>query len=244
MESPLKVKHVLLIGASGGIAEACLAQLESSPDITQITAVSRQPEPAHLTKTDWISLPQQNEQSIAQCCATFPAQHYDLVISTIGVLHDEANSITPEKKLEDIGENALSEYFRINSILPALWLKGLVTKINPEHSNIVFFSARVGSISDNGLGGWYGYRASKSALNMLLKTAQIEYQRRAKGCNFIAYHPGTVDTRLSEPFQRNVKPEKLFTPEFTVERLFAILSSPPDSPPPWYLDWQNKPIPW
>ena len=244
MNQPGKFKHVLLIGASGGIGKACLNYLESNPGVVQVTSVSRQPEPGNLNKTRWLTLAQQTENSIAQCCSSFPDGHFDLVISTMGLLHDGDADIKPEKRLEDIAENAMSVYFHTNSILPGLWLKGLVGKVDPINSFMVFFSARVGSISDNALGGWYGYRASKAALNMVLKTAQIEYQRRAKGCCLIAYHPGTVDTGLSKPFQRNVKPEKLFTPEFTVKCLFDILNSPPHSPPPWYLDWQNKVIPW
>lgn len=237
-------RNVLVIGASGGIATACLSHLVSLSGVESITAVSRSELSFESTKINSIQLPDQNESTIIACCDAFPEHHFDLVISTLGVLHDESMELNPEKKLEDISEEALCRYFTVNSILPALWLRGLVSKVHKQHSQIVMLSARVGSISDNKLGGWYGYRASKSALNMLLKTAQIEYQRRAPGCTLMAYHPGTVDTHLSEPFQRNVKPEKLFTPEFTVECLFKALNSLPDSPPPFYVDWQNKPISW
>lgn len=237
-------KNILLIGASGGIGKACLEYLEHSSEVESITAVSRQKATHSTNNIKHITLAKQTQTTISEFCATLPDNHFDLVISTIGVLHNDSPSLYPEKKLEDITEQALKEYFQVNSILPALWLQGLVSKVNRASSAMVFFSARVGSISDNRLGGWYGYRASKSALNMLLKTAQIEYQRRSPGCNLIAYHPGTVDTTLSEPFQRNVKPEKLFSPQFTVECLFKALNSPPETPPPWYIDWQNKPIPW
>lgn len=244
MSKNITPRNVLVIGASGGIATACLSYLASIAEVESITAVSRSALSFESEKITAVQLSEQTEAAIMACCDKFPNNHFDLVISTLGVLHDESIALNPEKKLEDISEQALSHYFKVNSILPALWLRGLVSKVNKKHSQIVMLSARVGSISDNKLGGWYGYRASKSALNMLLKTAQIEYQRRASGCTLVAYHPGTVDTQLSEPFQRNVKPEKLFTPEFTVECLFEALNNLPDSPPPLYIDWQNKSINW
>jgi NAD(P)-dependent dehydrogenase (short-subunit alcohol dehydrogenase family) len=109
---------------------------------------------------------------------------------------------------------------------------------------LVFFSARVGSINDNLLGGWYGYRASKAALNMLLKSAQVECQRRAKNISLVSYHPGTVDTELSRPFQANVPKDKLFSSEFTVSQLLQFVTNLLAEDGPHYIDWQGKTIPW
>ena len=97
------------------------------------------------------------------------------VVCTTGILHD--NEVQPEKRLEDITPEALQHYFAINTVLPMLWIKQLVCFFPSEHSTLTVLSARVGSIEDNGLGGWYGYRASKAALNMLVKTAAVEYKR-------------------------------------------------------------------
>ena len=108
----------------------------------------------------------------------------------------------------------------------------------------MFFSARVGSISDNSLGGWYGYRASKSALNMLIKCAQIECQRRAKNITLISYHPGTVETELSKPFQSKVPTGKLFSTDFTATQLLQIIPNLTPENGPHYIDWQGNVIPW
>ena len=105
-------------------------------------------------------------------------------------------------------------------------------------------SARVGSIADNHLGGWYSYRCAKAALNMGLKSAAIELARRAKGIKLVAFHPGTVDTPLSEPFQKNVAPEKLFEPAFVAERLDEILAAHAADGELSYLDWAGKAVPW
>lgn len=240
---PENIENVLVIGASGGIAQACLSLLQNTPSVRSIVAVSRShlSRPEHNTTEFVIS--DYSEDSIQRICQSLPNKSVDLVICTLGVLHQETG-LFPEKKIEDLNTQSLQHYFEVNSIIPTLWLKHLVKKMRKGNSHIVLLSARVGSISDNQLGGWYGYRASKAALNMLVKTAQVEYQRRSPGCELILYHPGTVDTALSQPFQANVKPEKLFTPEFTATRLMELFQDKPDIPPPYYLDWQHQLINW
>ena len=109
---------------------------------------------------------------------------------------------------------------------------------------VTTFSARIGSIEDNRLGGWYSYRASKAALNMLLKTAAIEYQRVAKGVRFLVFHPGTTDTPLSKPFQKFVSKDKLFTPEFVADQLLTIVEQQASESNIQFLDWDGKAIPW
>jgi NAD(P)-dependent dehydrogenase (short-subunit alcohol dehydrogenase family) len=126
--------------------------------------------------------------------------------------------------------------------VPALWLKYLVKVMAKDKASIVFFSARVGSISENGLGGWYGYRASKAALNMFVKTASVEYKRRSPNTTLACYHPGTVDTNLSKPFQANVKQGKLFTVDFTVSKLLHHMEGFDAEQSPYYIDWEGKTI--
>jgi NAD(P)-dependent dehydrogenase (short-subunit alcohol dehydrogenase family) len=129
--------------------------------------------------------------------------------------------------------------------VPALWLKSLLKVLKGSQDCIVAaLSARVGSIGDNHLGGWYAYRASKSALNMILKTAAIEYGRRAKNVKLIAFHPGTTDTELSKPFQAAVPKEKLFTPSFVAERLAMIMDEAVVDGELSYLDWKGQAIDW
>lgn len=160
-----------------------------------------------------------------------------------GLLHNE--EIDPEKKLEDIDLKNIRQVFEVNTFLTLTVLQKLAT-ICDHHwqTKIVSLSARVGSIGDNRLGGWYSYRASKAALNMLLKTAAIEFKRRAKGCKLIAFHPGTTDTPLSKPFQQNVSEGSLFTPEFVAQCLFEVIDDLPSDGELSYVDWQGKSIAW
>jgi NAD(P)-dependent dehydrogenase (short-subunit alcohol dehydrogenase family) len=132
-----------------------------------------------------------------------------------------------------------------NALTPMLWIKKLISILSGKSPcKIVVFSARVGSISDNRLGGWYSYRASKSALNMMLKTTSIELARRDKNIKLVAFHPGTTDTPLSKPFQRNVPANKLFTCEFVAKQLLSIIVEIPFDQQVSYLDWQGKKINW
>lgn len=238
--------NLLVIGSSGAIGKALIAtMLETFPHAT-VFAVSRhsQSENAELKNVTPVSLDTANEMHIAEWldgCKKQGIQFHHVVCAT-GILHDD--TVGPEKKLEELTPEALQHYFAVNTILPAMWVKHLVASFPPEHSTLTVLSARVGSIEDNGLGGWYGYRASKAALNMLMKTAAIEYKRRAKHTSLICYHPGTVDSTLSEPFQRNVKPGKLFTPEFTAQQLVTLCQERRAQHSPYFLDWDNKPIPW
>ena len=114
----------------------------------------------------------------------------------------------------------------------------------PERCVVAALSARVGSIGDNRLGGWYAYRSSKSALNMMLRSLAIEYARRVKNVKLISFHPGTTDTALSKPFQASVPEGKLFTPQFVARQLCAIMESAEINGELSYLDWDNKVIPW
>ena len=105
-------------------------------------------------------------------------------------------------------------------------------------------SARVGSIGDNHLGGWYAYRASKAALNMLLKTAAIEYSRRSANVKLLSFHPGTTDTPLSKPFQSSVAADKLFTPDFVAAQLIALMTAADIDGQLAFIDWNGQSIDW
>lgn len=158
-----------------------------------------------------------------------------------GVLHTD--NIEPEKRLEDLDVESFLHVITSNTLTPLLWIKALTPKITQKnHCKIAVFSARVGSISDNKLGGWYSYRASKAALNMVLKTAAIELARRAKNIKIISFHPGTTDTELSKPFQKNVPDGKLFTCEFVAKQLLSIMENTSINGELSYLDWQGKDI--
>lgn len=245
-------KNALVIGANGGIGNEVVKQLLNDQSIDTVFTVARgdlHGIEVASSRVQHQTMDTADESAVKDYVEQLKAsnQKLSIVICTTGILHQTSDSGTPlkpEKRLEDMNTAQLAEYFRINSILPALWLQSLVKVVAKEKAVIAFLSARVGSISDNSLGGWYGYRASKAALNMLLKTASIEYKRRVPNTSLMCYHPGTVDTGLSKPFQANVKPEKLFTPAFTVGQLLSIVEGLDADQGPYYLDWDGKHIPW
>ena len=242
--------NALVIGASGGIGKALVKKLHESGEYQYVFAVSRSLPAAPIEGVQYHTLDSENENLVAQYCQQLKQAggQFSLVVCCIGALHAigaDNQKIMPEKRLEDIQKDQLSFYFTTNAILPAIWLKHVEPLLKgTEPSKLVFFSARVGSISDNNLGGWYGYRASKSALNMMIKCAQIECQRRAKNVCLISYHPGTVETELSKPFQSKVPKNKLFTTDFTVTQLLNIIPNLNVENGPHYIDWQGKSIPW
>jgi len=164
-----------------------------------------------------------DESSIAGAAAiASAAAPLDLVLVTTGLLHDQ--DIMPEKSLGDLSSTKFQRLFAANTILPALLAKHFLPRIVTDKRAIfAAVSARVGSISDNRLGGWYAYRASKAALNMVIKNAAIEIGRRYKQAVIVGLHPGTVDSSLSKPFQGNVPEGKLFTPEFSAKKLLLVL---------------------
>lgn len=239
------LKHVLIIGANGGIGRELVSQLCNDSTVDKVHCVSRSDVTQSLDKQQNYTFDSSEESLVKSFIdqITEKGISFSQVICTTGVLHTSGSKqLKPEKRLEDINSEQLSEYFRINTIVPALWLKNLVNVLNKEEAKVVFFSARVGSISENELGGWYGYRASKAALNMIVKTASIEYKRRLPNATLACYHPGTVDTGLSKPFQSNVKPGKLFSPEFTVSQLLAHIANFHSEQSPYYIDWDGKTI--
>lgn len=236
---------VLVIGASSAIAKAVIDRLLQQGQ-TNITAVSRQmcSDYADNKHIEWISS-DYSDSSIQHCCQQFNDKNIQWrhVIMCNGVL--QTPTIQPEKRLEAATSQALHSLFESNAVIPLLWLQQLLPSLKQSKKCCVaILSARVGSIGDNASGGWYGYRASKAALNMLLKTAAIELSRRAKGVKLIAYHPGTVDTPLSKPFQKRIKEGNLFTPEFTAKQLLSIMQNIQHDGELSYLDWDNKPIQW
>ena len=165
-----------------------------------------------------------DEDSIAALAdACGPATSLETVIVATGVLHD-GDALKPEKRLADIDPEYFSRAFAVNSTGPALVAKHFLPRLaRVRRSRFAAISARVGSISDNGLGGWYAYRASKAALNMLIRTAAIELKRTNPDAICLGLHPGTVATGLSEPFHARVAPGKLFTPEMAARNLLRVM---------------------
>ncbi|MDX2244257.1 MAG: SDR family NAD(P)-dependent oxidoreductase [Leptolyngbyaceae cyanobacterium bins.302] len=166
-----------------------------------------------------------------------------LVMYCVGMLHDE--NLQPEKSLQQVQADSLLSYFQINSIGAVLLAKHILPLLkHGDRSVFAAISAKVGSIGDNELGGWYGYRAAKSALNMLMRTAAIEYRRKSPHTLIVLLHPGTTDTRLSKPFQRNVPPEKLFPVERTVAQLLTVISGLQPGDSGSFFSWDGSRLPW
>lgn len=240
--------QALVIGAGSAIAGALIREMINQHSVSGIVAISRQQPPlaelapgSHGVPVSYLSC-DYSAADISQVAMQLRGPFSHVFICT-GVLHND--HIKPEKRIEDIDAGQMAELLHINSILPALWLQALLPVIKSSQRCIfTVFSARVGSISDNQKGGWYSYRASKAALNMIVKTAAIEYARRAPGIKLLAFHPGTVDTLLSRPFQKNVAAEKLFTPEFVAQQLLSICAALPVDAEASYLDWAGEPITW
>tara|TARA_Y100001968_G_scaffold40095_1_gene30494 strand:+ start:10825 stop:11544 length:720 start_codon:yes stop_codon:yes gene_type:complete len=166
-----------------------------------------------------------------------------LVINTSGFLH--SNLVKPEKRLSHINRSNIIKNFSINAFAPILIAKSIEKFIKPELDfSFASLSARVGSISDNRLGGWYSYRASKAAQNQFLKTLSIEWRRKYPFSIVSILHPGTCDTKLSKPFQSGVPKEKLFTPSQASEYLINIISEQKPSDSGKFLAWDSSIIPW
>ena len=221
----------LIIGASGGIGGALADALAATG--TAVDRLSRRSDPP-LDLTD--------EASIAVAASALaPSAPYTLIIVATGLLHGPSGG--PEKSWRQLDAAQLAHSFAVNAIGPALVARHFLPMLDPkERAVIAFLSARVGSISDNRLGGWYGYRASKAALNQFVRTLAIELARSRPATICVALHPGTVDTALSAPFQRGVPAGRLFTPAISAAHLLHVIDglSPQDSGA--LLDWAGETI--
>ena len=248
MSSAQQKKRALIIGSSGGIGKSLVKALLADQSIDIIHTVSRSKDASTDLRLNHHQINSVNESEVNKLTEELRTEgDFCLIVCCIGTLHggETDKSFRPEKRLEDLNPESMLRYFQVNTIAPMNWLKKIVN-LAPKHQSCtaVFITARVASIEDNHLGGWYGYRSSKAALNMLIKTAQIELARRSPNTILVSYHPGTVDTDLSKPFQKNVAKGKLFTSEFAVEKLLETLPFLTQKDAPHYVDWQGKPIPW
>ncbi len=167
----------------------------------------------------------------------------DLTIHAAGILHEE--NIDPEKSFAQCNARNLKRLFEVNSVGPLMVAAALL----PAHSRkrrftFAALSAMVGSIGDNRLGGWYGYRASKTALNQFVKTLANECRVKYPRASIVAIHPGTTDTDLSRPFQRNVKPGKLYSAEQSASRILNVLKDIGSEESGQFLNWDGSQIPW
>ncbi len=246
--------NIFIIGASQGIGLGFVKQILQDNQVNKVYATYRNSETAsellnlaanNSNKLICLKMDITDESSIIQGIQAISSEikKIHLVIYCVGMLHQGA--LQPEKSLRQINSENLINYFQVNSIGAVLLAKHLMPLLRHKEGSIfASISAKVGSIGDNRLGGWYGYRASKAALNMFLKTISIEYSRRCPKTIVVALHPGTTDTRLSQPFQKNVPPEKLFSVEKTVNLLLEVMAGLKLADSGEFFSWDGSRLPY
>ncbi len=231
----------VVIGSGGAIARALIAHWVEA-GLYDVVALGRSPcdmANVHTIVTDY----SENSLIDAAHLLSNRGENIERLVITNGILSGEG--FGPERKVSDLNAAAWQHVMQVNALTPMLALSAFWPMIRTSaQPRIAVMTARVGSLSDNALGGWYSYRASKAALNMMLKCAAIEAQRVNKNAKLIAYHPGTVDSPLSKPFQRSVPEGQLLTPEFSAERLDELMSELQADGKLSYVDWAGKPIEW
>ena len=230
-----------IVGASGGIGRAlCLALAERG---TRVWALSRSMTSDWPAGVDPLRFDIGDEASIASAADTMRASRPQLVLVCTGAL-TLADGTGPERSYRQLDGTAMAEAFRVNTIGPALVAKHMLPLL-PRDGRAVFgaLSARVGSISDNRLGGWHSYRASKAALNMLVRNFAIELGRTHRQASVVALHPGTVDTGLSEPFQASLPSGQLTTPAQAAHHLLDVIDGLTPADSGRAFDWKGEEIP-
>ncbi len=245
--------HCVVTGASRGIGLAFVRRLLERDAVTRVFAACRDPANAPLLadlassdgRVQVIALDVTDEATIVAAAAAVAetTATVDVVINCAGFLHDER--LAPEKRVEDASAMQLGHSFAVNASGVLLVAKHF-RRLLPRRARCVFanLSARVGSIEDNRAGGWYAYRASKAAQNMITKTLAIELARKHRGVICLALHPGTTDTELSKPFQRSVPASRLFSPERAAGQLLGVIERCRAEDNGSFLDWKGEPIPW
>ncbi|MGK7930690.1 MAG: SDR family NAD(P)-dependent oxidoreductase [Microcystaceae cyanobacterium] len=246
--------RALIVGASQGIGLGFVQHLLDNSSFDKVYAAYRHPETAtklfklketYPNQLICLSVDVTEEDEIVNMIQeiTTSTSQLHLVINCVGILHDQ--QMQPEKSLRQINPDNLLKSFQVNSVASVLLAKHLLPLLKHKERNIfAAISAKVGSIEDNYLGGWYGYRASKAALNMFMRTISLEYKRRSPQTIVVSLHPGTTDTQLSKPFQKNVPPEKLFSIERTTSQLLTVIDQLTLADSGQFFSWDGSKLPW
>jgi NAD(P)-dependent dehydrogenase (short-subunit alcohol dehydrogenase family) len=243
----------LVQGASRGIGLEFVRQLAERSGVERVFATCRDPATADDLQAiggnapvETLAMDVEDEDSIREAAGKLSGEisRIDLLINCAGLLHD-GQAMGPERRLDQLDPVNLHRSFAVNAIGPALVVKHFRPLLQASEQPVVAnISARVGSITDNRLGGWYAYRASKAAQNMLTRSMAIELGRGSRPVTLISLHPGTVDTDLSRPFQRNVPDHKLFSTRRAVGQLLAIIDGVTPAESGRFFAWDGSEIPW
>jgi len=215
-------KNIVIVGATGAIGKAFLEHYLKDESVENVFAFSRKKIRFENRKIKSFELDIENQTSIEGAAQNIKDYPIDTIIVATGILHSE--NFGPEKSIREINYSTMAKVLAVNTIGPALIGRYFIPLLRKDAKSVLaFLSARVGSISDNKLGGWYSYRASKTALNQIIKNFSIELKRTNPKAVVLGLQPGTVDSNLSEPFKKNVPKGKLFSPEQSREFLSDVI---------------------
>ncbi|MEF1291622.1 SDR family NAD(P)-dependent oxidoreductase [Vibrio sp. M260118] len=233
---------ILITGGSGGIGRAIVEHTSTLYPEAAIYATYNSTKPEELqSKAAWFNVDLSLESDVKQLADKIP--DLDILVNAAGFLHDQTNK--PEKSINEFIPAFFNQNLSSNTIPTLLLAKYFSRHLKAKHRTyFISLSARIGSIEDNKIGGWVSYRCSKAALNMAIKTVSIEWQFKLPNCCVFAFHPGTTDTLLSQPFQKKVPPNKLFTPEYVSLQLFNIISKAQPSDTGKFYSFTGEELPW
>jgi len=238
----------LVVGASGGLGRALVEELSRVEGIGRVFAWSRSEAgdwPEGVVPSAGVDL--ERPGTLDEAARDLAGAEADLrrVFNAAGILHDGSMGLGPERRLSDLDAAHLARIFAVNAVGPLLVFERALPFVpRGDRAMLVSISARIGSIGDNRMGGWYGYRASKAALNQLQRSLAVELARTHRKAVVLALHPGTVDTALSEPFQGSVDEEKLFRPDHVARRLLELSDSATREDSGGFFAWDGSAIPW
>ena len=234
--------NIVITGGTGGIGGGFVEALARRKQVNKITATGRGKPPGKTNpKVTWHRLDLGDEAAVRDWAQQL--DEIDWLINAAGILHTPNHG--PEKTVRQVDPEFFLENMRSNTVPTLLLAKYLHGNFRHGRPSVfATVSAKVGSIEDNRLGGWYSYRASKAALNMCLKTLAIEWARTLPNVAVAALHPGTTDTGLSKPFQRNVPPQQLFSPGQSVDYMLDVLDSLIPAQSGRFLAFDGERLPW
>lgn len=232
--------RALIVGASGGLGSALLEQLVADARCQEIIAWSRsQIRASHQKVTAQRQIDLCHEETIG--AAAKDLDEIDLAIVATGLLHDD--TMQPEKSFRALDRQTMMRAFEVNTVGPALVAKHVLPRLpRGRRSVLAILSARVGSIADNRLGGWHSYRASKAALNQLIRCFSVELSARQPHAICVGLHPGTVDTGLSKPFRASLQKSRLFSSAEAARNLMAVIDRLTPAQSGLVLDWAGAVI--
>ncbi|MCC5825781.1 SDR family NAD(P)-dependent oxidoreductase [Alkalimonas sp.] len=238
------MSDVLIVGGSGAIGSALIQHYGALGD--RVTALSRKAAPPWVQGRGWLhwqSVDEQDSASLNTALEHSLSRAPGIIYLCQGWLHDEKT--LPEKAISQLSDEHLLQSLAVNLLSPARYLQALMPYMFRQPGvKVLVLSAKVGSITDNQLGGWYSYRASKAAVNMLVKTASIELKRRNKTATLVTVHPGTTASELSAPFQARVPAAQLQSPDSTASRLAQVAARLQPEQTGLLLNWDGQPLPF